>query len=127
MYNASKAALHEYSDTLRVELAPFGVEVVVAVTGGVTSRIARTHRTLPEGSYYVPIADQYERRLTQHQSGRTTMPHETYAKDVVNKVWERRGWQLPFSIRAGAMSWVVWFFVTFTPKSVHVSGKQCVT
>jgi NAD(P)-dependent dehydrogenase (short-subunit alcohol dehydrogenase family) len=32
-YNASKAALHAYSSTLRVELAPFDVKVITVVTG----------------------------------------------------------------------------------------------
>ncbi|KAI9828022.1 MAG: hypothetical protein M1832_003549 [Thelocarpon impressellum] len=49
-YNATKAALHAYSNTLRVELAPFDVKVVILVTGGVQSRIARTERSLPPGT-----------------------------------------------------------------------------
>jgi 1-acylglycerone phosphate reductase len=32
-YNATKAALHAYSNTLRIELAPFGVKVITVVTG----------------------------------------------------------------------------------------------
>ena len=34
VYNASKAALHAYANTLRVEMAPLGVKVQVVVTGG---------------------------------------------------------------------------------------------
>lgn len=51
-YNASKAALHSFSNTLRVELAPLGVRVVNVITGGVKSNIARTHRELPSDSYH---------------------------------------------------------------------------
>ena len=50
VYNAFKAALHSYSDSLCVELAPFGVDVITVVTGVVKSNIARTKRTLPEDS-----------------------------------------------------------------------------
>lgn len=34
-YSASKAAVSSLSDTLRVELAPFGVKVITLVTGTV--------------------------------------------------------------------------------------------
>ncbi|RHZ43618.1 uncharacterized protein CDV56_102298 [Aspergillus thermomutatus] len=64
VYNASKAALHSFSDTLRVELAPFGVNVTTVITGGVQSRIARTQRTLQPNSLYIPIEDEYARRVT---------------------------------------------------------------
>lgn len=117
VYNASKAALHQYTNTLRVELEPFGVSVITIVTGGVTSRIARTHRSLPEGSYYVPIADEYERRLTHSQSAGYTMPNEDYARNVVSKVWG--GGPRRFSVWEGARTTLVWFMVTFFPLSVH--------
>lgn len=47
VYNASEAAFHSYSDTLRIELAPYDVKVLVGITGGVQSNIARTRRELP--------------------------------------------------------------------------------
>lgn len=37
-YGATKAALHNYSNSLRLELAPFDVRVVTVVTGGVKSK-----------------------------------------------------------------------------------------
>ncbi|KAL4803917.1 hypothetical protein BDV18DRAFT_33049 [Aspergillus unguis] len=118
IYNASKAAIHSYSDTLRVELAPFGVKVTTVVTGGVESRIARTERTLAPNSIYVPIEDQYNRRVTHSQDG--AMPHTAYAKSVVAQVlygsapWR---WIWPWAqgqkkwIWEGNKSWLIWFLM----------------
>ncbi|KAL2803214.1 hypothetical protein BJX63DRAFT_78256 [Aspergillus granulosus] len=118
IYNASKAALHSYSDTLRVELAPFGVNVTTVVTGGVESRIARTKRSLQPNSMYAPIDDQYTRRVTHSQDG--AMPHNAYARSVVAQVlygsapWR---WLWPWAkgrkmwIWEGHKSWMIWFFM----------------
>lgn len=67
IYNATKGALHAYSNTLRLELAPFGVRVVLIITGGVKSRITRTERVLSEDSLYVPISAEYARRVHHSQ------------------------------------------------------------
>lgn len=67
VYNATKGALQAYSNTLRLELAPFGVRVILVVTGGVQSRIARTDRTLSEDSLYLPISADYLRRVKHSQ------------------------------------------------------------
>ncbi|KAL2360241.1 hypothetical protein RJZ56_006878 [Blastomyces dermatitidis] len=84
VYNASKAALHSFSDTLRVELAPFGVQVTTIVTGGVKSNIARTSRTLPETSLYHPVAAEYARRIVHSQEG--AVSNEAYARTVVTQI-----------------------------------------
>ncbi|KAF1353531.1 hypothetical protein BDV97DRAFT_375508 [Delphinella strobiligena] len=115
-YNASKAALHAYSNTLRVELAPFDVKVVTIVTGGVKSRIARIDRTLPEGSIYIPIEDSYIRR-TKH-SQEVGMPNEHYAKSVVSQLLRS---PTKLFIWEGSKSWLVWFASTFLPHSFMVS------
>lgn len=114
-YNASKAALHAYSNTLRVELAPFGVRVVIIVTGGVLSNIARTERQLAPDSLYLPIAEDYERR-TKH-SQEVGIPAEQYAKAVVSKLAVRNP---PRNIWAGHGVNLVWFVSTFLPQSVMV-------
>ncbi|EAW13337.1 SDR family oxidoreductase [Aspergillus clavatus NRRL 1] len=115
VYNASKAALHSFSDTLRVELAPFGVNVTTVITGGVQSRIARIQRTLQPGSIYAPIEDEYTRRVTHSQAG--AMPHTAYARSVVTQVlygsapWR---WIWPWAqgrkswIWEGNKSWLIW-------------------
>lgn len=115
VYNASKAALHQYSNTLRVELAPFGVNVITVVTGGVKSNIARTERTLPEDSIYVPLAAEYKRRVTHSQE--VGIPNDDYAKYVVPRILggaKRQIW-------AGYGSWLVWFASTFLPAWFLVS------
>jgi len=89
VYNASKAALHSYSDTLRVEIAPFGVRVVTVMTGGVKSNIARTHRTLPADSVYLPIADAYASR--QGHSQANAIPNEQYARSVAEQLLNSPG------------------------------------
>ncbi|OWP00095.1 hypothetical protein B2J93_8666 [Marssonina coronariae] len=84
VYNASKAALHAWSSTLRLELEPFDVRVLVVVTGGVKSRIARTERRLPEGSLYMDIEEDFLRRVVHSQNG--AMDTDVYAKGVVAEV-----------------------------------------
>lgn len=113
VYNASKAALHSYSSTLRLELAPFGVRVVTVVTGGVASNIARTHRELPEDSIYLPLKEEYEGRQTHSQAN--AIPNEQYASSVVRQVL---GSQSKDVIWEGGKSWLVWFVTTFLPRWV---------
>lgn len=88
LYGASKAALHSYSNTLRLELEPYGVRVLVVVTGGVKSRIARTERMLPEGSLYVDIESDFERRVKHSQEG--AMETGVYAREVVRQALKGR-------------------------------------
>ncbi|KAL5118200.1 NADPH-dependent 1-acyl dihydroxyacetone phosphate reductase [Pleosporales sp. CAS-2024a] len=115
-YNASKAALHAFSDTLRVELAPLGVRVVNVVTGGVKSNIARTHRTLPPGSYHEPLAEDYERRLTHSQQ--LGMDTEQYARSCVRQVLGGDGFLFKQRwIWEGKMSWIVWFAWAYLPSA----------
>jgi len=115
VYNASKAALHAYANTLRVEMAPLGVSVITVVTGGVKSRIARTSRVLPEDSLYAVVEEEYQGRLTHSQMG--AMPNEEYARSVASQVLHGAGpwpwrWLLKDArkrwIWQGNKSWVVW-------------------
>lgn len=112
-YNASKAALHSYSDTLRVELAPFDVRVVTIVTGGVKSNIARTHRSLPQDSIYLPLKEEYEGRQVHSQD--MGMPTEAYARTVVHQVLYN---PKKDTVWAGGKSWLVWFVFVFFPRKV---------
>jgi len=108
VYNASKSALHGYSNTLRVELEPFGVRVTTVVTGGVKSNIARTHRSLASNSIYLPIQDSYNERLVHSQT--SGIPNELYARTVVSQVLYNPSKD---TVWAGGKSLMVWFVSTF--------------
>jgi 1-acylglycerone phosphate reductase len=106
IYNASKAALHSYSQTLRLELEPYDVRVLVVITGGVKSNIARTERILPDNSLYLDIKGDFERRIKHSQY--RAMDTEAYARGVVKEalkpIWRQRKW-----LWRGRMTLPVWF------------------
>ena len=110
VYNATKAALHAYSKTLRVELQAYDVKVMVVVTGGVQSNIARTHRELPEGSLYLPLDSEYKRRQLHSQEG--AMASSTYAEGVVKAVLKRKPAR---EFWRGNKATLVWFVLRFMP------------
>lgn len=103
VYNASKAAVHAYSQTLRLELEPFGVRVMVAITGGVQSRIARAERTLPDTSLYLDIDDAFQRRVKHSQEG--AMATDVYAQGVVDAALRERPRKW---LWRGQKAWLVW-------------------
>ncbi|KAL1748284.1 hypothetical protein HDZ31DRAFT_60476 [Schizophyllum fasciatum] len=82
-YAASKAAVHSYSDAIRVELAPLGIQVINLCSGGVATAAAKekSSLTLLETSLFVPFEDAMAA--------------------AVNKVDHGTG------------SWTIWFATTF--------------
>jgi len=114
-YNASKAALHSYGDTLRVELAPFGIKVINVCTGGVTSNIHGSHATsfCPDGSIYKPVENiVLERRVGY--ALKDAMPTESYAKHVVGLTLKKNP---PPWIWSGTLVGMFWFLKTFLWRS----------
>ncbi|KAI1761596.1 NAD(P)-binding protein [Hypoxylon sp. FL1150] len=83
VYCASKAAIAAYSRTLRMELAPFDVRVMVSMTGTVKSNTAsQSARPLPENSLYKPVQHIFEWRQVFSQND-STFPTEVFAKELV--------------------------------------------
>lgn len=81
-YTASKGAVVSYSRTLRLELAPLGVRVMVTMTGTTKSNTAsHSHRVLPPDSIYQRAKDIFEWRLVFSQNS-DTMPTEKYAHQL---------------------------------------------
>jgi NAD(P)-dependent dehydrogenase (short-subunit alcohol dehydrogenase family) len=79
-YCSSKAALHSLTDALRMELEPFGIDVVSIQPGGVRSSFgahAEEAIRLPPGSLYEPVAQGIRARAQAGQQGAT--PAEQFA------------------------------------------------
>ncbi|KAL6163260.1 NADPH-dependent 1-acyl dihydroxyacetone phosphate reductase [Exserohilum turcicum] len=106
-YNASKAALHALTDALRIEMEPFGVQVVLVATAGVKSKTSDVKKRLPPNSLYMPIEEDYLFR--QGNSQRTAMPTEVYAKKVVADLLKPKtsAW-LWHGHQASVVRWLSW-------------------
>ncbi|KAJ5460082.1 uncharacterized protein N7458_001634 [Penicillium daleae] len=114
-YNASKAALAQYSETLRLELEPIGIKVVTVVTGQVSTNIVALP-TLEEKSIYKPLEPTLQERAKAHiEKG---MDADSYANAVVNHVTasSTKPW-----FWKGTNSTVTWFVSTFAPKTAFDS------
>jgi 1-acylglycerone phosphate reductase len=113
VYSASKAALHQYSDVLRIELAPFGVKVVTLVVAAVLTDIA-DDRPLPKDSLYIDIeADGVQARRTMAKDN-SPMPANVFAERVVHKLTTPVF--PPRNIWDGHGAWFLWFLNLFVPK-----------
>jgi 1-acylglycerone phosphate reductase len=111
-YNASKAALSAFSDTVRTELLPFGVKVVHVRTGAVRSNLFGAERPgakMPADSMYSPC-----RSIVEDHSfldGVKFATPEEYAKEVASDLLGNPGpvlWRGPNAFIARLMSWFAW-------------------
>ncbi|KAI1116261.1 NAD(P)-binding protein [Nemania sp. NC0429] len=83
-YNATKAALHHWSSTLRVEMSPFDVKVLTIISGEVGTNFLKTDqdRELPKDSYYLPLATEFKAHVRRIPE---TTDRFVYAEKVVSK------------------------------------------
>ncbi|KAJ3565477.1 hypothetical protein NPX13_g7491 [Xylaria arbuscula] len=84
-YNATKAALHHWGNTLRVEMKPLGVRVVNIISGEIGTNILKRDmgRQLPEGSLYRPLQANFADHCNRTPK---TTPRRVYAANVVAEV-----------------------------------------
>lgn len=116
VYCASKGAVVSYSRCLRQELRPYGVRVMVAMTGTVKSNTAnQIRRTLPADSLYAKIRDVFEQRLVWSQNN-ATFPTDVYARKLVSNAlrgevpfWARSWFGRPDWLWAGGLATLNWF------------------
>ncbi|KAL1675124.1 hypothetical protein EV122DRAFT_281378 [Schizophyllum commune] len=110
-YGASKAAINALADTLRVELAPFGVKVVSLVTGMIVSNLAprlNFDEVFPESSIYKPVEHSFRDVFARGTKGST--PTHVYAKAVVDEALKKS--PAPW-FWTGALSYLAWFLSVF--------------
>ncbi len=101
-YCASKAAVNLLSTSLRIELAPFGIDVVTVQPGAIKSnfgKVAADSIQLPEESVYRPVAAYVEARAQASQKDPT--PVEEFSKKLLDKLF---GKKIPKIIRLGKSS-----------------------
>jgi NAD(P)-dependent dehydrogenase (short-subunit alcohol dehydrogenase family) len=105
-YSASKAALHRLSDTLRMELAPLGIHVILVQPGAIQSSMgdnAAANATVDGLGPYAKIAKRIEGRARLSQEGKPT-PAKELATVIADAALADKP---PTLVRAGANSWVL--------------------
>ena len=101
-YCGSKAAVNLLSDSLRMELAPFGIDVVTVQPGAIRSSLgdnAEKGIRFDEKSVYAPIAGYVKARATASQKDPTSV--EEFSKSLVDKLFKNK---IPKIIRLGKQS-----------------------
>ena len=91
-YSASKAALHAYSRTLRLELAPLGVSVVYLRTGKVQTHILPGKPVLKPGSLYESVRNNFEERVVSLANGGISA--ELAAKRMADGILAKQAWSI---------------------------------
>lgn len=90
-YAASKSALHALTDSLRVEMKPFGVQVILVAPGGVVSNIAKRAESIIEDIQYL-IYKPYEQAIktrAKYSQSPHSVPTPIFAKKVINAVLKK--------------------------------------
>jgi 1-acylglycerone phosphate reductase len=85
-YNASKAAMAMFSESMRLELQPFGITVIELKTGGVASTIYERNKEtegLPPGSIYIAAKEAVEKSMRNEELGKSLMDQKLWANLVV--------------------------------------------
>jgi NAD(P)-dependent dehydrogenase (short-subunit alcohol dehydrogenase family) len=89
VYNASKAALAMLSETMRLELSPFGIAVIDLKTAGVRTNFIHNINLhpdaarLPKGSIYEPAREVIERAMSGQDLAHRGITPEQWAGEVM--------------------------------------------
>ncbi|KAF5671260.1 short-chain dehydrogenase [Fusarium heterosporum] len=118
-YNASKAAVAAYSDTLRLELDPLGIRVVTLYMGEVSTKLMSPDNILfgPE-SIYVDLEGKVKERSRIH--GEESISATAFAQQVMSKVLNSN----TNYIWKGSRALLIWFLNAIGPRKVFDSAMN---
>ncbi|KAI5961358.1 hypothetical protein KGF57_001781 [Candida theae] len=108
-YNATKAAIDAYAQTLHGEMAPFGVRVHSVITGGVDTAICDANVCSTIGDSYYDVPGVYDSiNASAMMSRDLNVSPQKYAKQVVRDLmrWRDPGFNLYHGARAYFLHWV---------------------
>ncbi|KAI1046601.1 hypothetical protein LB505_010659 [Fusarium chuoi] len=115
-YNATKAAVAAYSDTLRLEVHPLGIRVVTLYMGEVSTPLMTTDNiNFGSESIYRDAEAAVKQRTVTHLE--KTMPPEQFAREVVGEVVDGKRsflWK-------GSNAFTVWLLNAVGPRTVFDS------
>lgn len=84
-YNASKAAVASYSDTLRIELNPLGIKVVTVFMGEVATNLMLSENiSFGSKSIYIDAEERTKERSQEHS--KNSLQPEVFAKQIVEEL-----------------------------------------
>ncbi|MEX6501326.1 SDR family oxidoreductase [Pseudomonas zhanjiangensis] len=117
-YCASKAAVHALSDALRLELAPFGIELMEVQPGAIASRFGanascEAEQLIAAGSPWWPLREGIRARARASQDNPT--PASRFAGELLAAVQRRRR---PRLLRLGNGSRALPLLATLIPKGL---------
>ncbi|GAA5999021.1 hypothetical protein JCM5350_000045 [Sporobolomyces pararoseus] len=117
VYSASKAALHSLTETLRMEVKGFGIDVMLVAPGAITSQFGKKQLgsfKMPENTLYRDVADEIAKRAEISQRQDHTTPASVLASGIVSRALRR----FPATYyTAGGKSWIFWLFERI-PRSI---------
>ncbi|XP_059639657.1 short-chain dehydrogenase ptmH-like [Cornus florida] len=119
-YCTTKAAVHAISNTLRVELRPFGIDVVMVIAGAIRSNIGRNSVDKLkncEWKLYKEFKDAIEERAWASQRSEKTTDAKVFARHVAKNVLRGRP---PKQIVFGHMT-CLFAFLSWSPLWVRDS------
>lgn len=114
-YCASKAALHSLSEAYRMELAPFGIKVMIVQPGAIASAFGdntskQTENFIHQQSLYFPLVESIRRRARASQERPT--PAQVFAQKLLLQSEQRNP---SFVVRIGNGSFILPLLVRILP------------